>query len=555
MVVARVLAAAALLFATPLAHAQSGYTGSWDTNPTPRDGKMDQAVADTLYASFKRRGLANQAAVASTLNSVWQQIRDDAVYFQYCFSDLGGQPGVLGWHGLLRCALEIPFPFLVGRGLSEYNPANWNKGGGDYGGGGAHGGGWRDDCEEFEYALDAQGHLIIPSAPLLPGTRGVGLNLAVQAGQANANTLDVNKYYYNGHLGINGMYSSRVQSDNLEAVIKYQLHKINGGLPSKLDWFGIREKRWNSIPGGYDEICLGFSTVAYRRPNGSVAPRINEDVCVHARALENGHDERSIYPYDVEHKPCPFTGQSGGDFHFYGDDPAHDHHWDKCTMYAPNLDLGPDGYAINPKSTLNISAFPIHLPEHLKACKINLELLRKLADGFFKKAAKKPGYTGIPYEPVKPEDVRPGDTKLIDIADPPGRAPDGTPTAPPAPNTEAPPPAPPPGSTPPPTSTDVCDFGPTGCTDPGVGEPGLGDAPTGMMDGLFDWLPDLPSISLDTSGAACPTWALDASSFGGADWAWTMESHCDLMESNRAAIGVLFMALFGFMSALIILRA
>ena len=560
-------AAALLALSGPAVSQTTGTSGSWESpdpivaawqrNPQPRAGKVDQAIADTIFAWHTRNNgpfgpdSVEAAKVGVTIGDVMRELRADAEYYKNCFT----QGGIIGWHQSIRCAAEIAFPFLVGRGKSRYIPPEFAGAGGTTGGGGAHVNGWRSVCDDWEYTLDAEGFLIIPSAPLMPGVKGVGYT-------GGAQPQDKDRYYANTHLAFNGYASPKAMSDNVEAVVKWQLHKINSALP-KADWYGIHNKTWKHYDGGaQSEVCLALSTIAYRRTDNSLVPRKYADVCVQKRSLFNDVDERSIYPHDVEHKPCPVDGSASGSFHFYGDNPKEGLHWDTCTWYAPNPDLGQDGYAINKGATDAVHLFPHRAPEHLKGCPINMDLIRKLTQAYLNKVAKKPGYTGVPVPPEKPvktEDVCPGDTAVVDLATAPGAT---TPT----PNTNCPQ-APPDTNDPPadpddpddpdePGGTPECMFGPDGCKDPTPGgEPVVGSPPTGMMDGLFDWLPDLPSISLNTAGAACPTWAVDASSFGGADWAWTLESHCDLLEAHREAIGALFIVFFGFAAAVIILRA
>jgi hypothetical protein len=168
--------------------------------------------------------------------------------------------------------------------------------------------------------------------------------------------------------------------------------------------------------------------------------------------------------------------------------------------------------------------------------------IQKLADALLKKASLKPGYAGRGYAPVEPEDARPNDARVADLQDNPSSG-----AAPQNPDGDQDGPAPP---TPTPPSTSV-DLGPN----PNTPAPTLDEPSTGIMDPIFNWLPDLPSLTLNTASATCPTWDLDLTSFGGASWHWTVDKQCELAETVREPLGALMIVIFGIGAALIILRA
>jgi hypothetical protein len=315
----------------------------------------------------------------------------------------------------------------------------------------------------------------------------------------------------------------------------------------RLDWVGVYYM---------DAGCAYLASVAYRRPDGSIAPRETSRICTLSN-IKHGLSGGINPEYETQHYPCPLE-PSGGDFHFYGDELFA--HWHNCTLYAPRPEVTqtPDGYAINPITTqakASLPNWPNGIPAYLANCDIDPELIRKLSDAMFKKAAAKPGYAGAPYAPIAPGDSRPGTAKVNDLLDNPGsNDSSATPAPAPVPNTAAPPPtpiSPTPGTPGAVTVNATVDLGPN----PSVPSPEVGEAPTGIMDPIFAWLPDLPSITLDTNNTECPVWAINLTDFGGPGWSYLLESHCDLMESQRAIISSLMLALFGIGAAMIILRA
>lgn len=320
--------------------------------------------------------------------------------------------------------------------------------------------------------------------------------------------------------------------------MKRRLHLDNMGR-AKADWFGVV---------GYVNGTLTYASVAYRTSTNVLVGRVTgtggATYAKYSAAVSSGEAANG-----VEHKSCPETA-GGGAFTFYGYNAATTDypngviggHVHSCTWYVPDFTLSGSGYAINDETTIAMSwSWPNLLPDHLKDCPIDPALIRKLTNQLWKDAGDTTGYGGAPHQTVEDGDSRPGDTTVGDLVEQAG---DTTTWPDPDPETAEPTTTTPPGST-------TVDLGP----DPNVGAPTLDDPPTGIMDPIFAWLPDLPSITLDTNNSECPVWAVNMTEFFGPQGQWLIESHCPLLETNRAAIGALMVALFGLGAAMIILRA
>lgn len=491
---------------------------------------LQQAMTDTLCSGVKRTGLnvncndpmAKKIYDAVALANVW------AVGGNVLPPNCMRQPT---YGEFIRCADQL-FP--------KPQPLAWKGGGGSTGGGGAQYNGAGEDwfnesgnCDKLELKLDAGGNIIIPSYKLATGG-------SVQ--------MPGGTYFRTSTFGYSAPGAVSGAASLPEASNRWVLHKANAAR-LRHQWFGVV----NTYTTGGSQ-CAKIATVA-GYAGGSYAPRQVSAVCasgpfVHGPATLGASDPEPV------HKSCPDGGSAGGNFHFYGNS-SFNSEFHGCTWYAPDPAAmeTPDGYAINPVTTIPVSevpAFPAGLPSFLSQCKINPALLAKLVDKLFKEAASQPGYDGPAYFPITEADARPGDVTVGDLNSTPAQP--GDPTPAPSPNPDAPAPTPSPTASPP-EYTDKCDFGLTGCDNPGTPPPEIGEPETGIMDPIFEWLPDLPSISLPTAGAQCPTWQIDASAFGGQAWSFTMDSHCGLFESNRSAISVVMVALFGLMAALIILRS
>lgn len=374
-------------------------------------------------------------------------------------------------------------------------------GGGSFGGGGASGS-WEEGapCDDFKFRLDAAGNVIIPAIPLKVGT-------AMKRGQPGA----ADSIVYNA-VGTTGVESS-IYAKTPPAANLWQLHSLNlsRGTPNR--FFGVYHvsatgQTWARMP-------------AYFGTNGALVS-MQEDY--------RDAPQTSSFCIGCEPADCPPMAVSGGDFHFY-------YRWqsDQCVNYAPNPQLGLGGYAMNPETALTYAEFknfPNGRNAYYKNCKLSPALIQALADAAYKKASKLVGYDGIPHSPITPDDVRTGgeEPTLQELGDPP---------AIPDPSETSTPPTPDPTPTPTPTSTPDAPW-----SDPAVGDPAAPE---------IDWWPDLPTIEVDLGSPACPTYQLNL--VGWWDTPFVLDSHCPLIEQNRAAISLLMIAMFSMMSMFIVLRA
>lgn len=505
----------------------------------PVDGQMEQAIHDTLLQALMRGGYqANSEAVQKTLQAVQNTILVAAT--------AGGGCGTLGctWNQVIKGLPDwLAVPFRAGKDGEKFQPGAWSGGnGGDYGGAGASCGDncFPDkvfakgrDCGDIEYRLDAQGNFVIPSFALDIGNPAV---LGAAAGSGTA--------FYRSTLSISGATQSATATTS-GAVARRLTHLLNM-TRQPIAWYGVVGPTTTSG-------CWNIATIAYRNTSGSVVNRQSSNICTTGPYT---HDPSSEVEAGIgggmhPHVACPQENVTGGDFHFYGASPSFNH-WHECTWYYPNFELSPDGYAINTHTSIPYASFqswPKGLPGFIQQCSIDPAAVAKIAEALWKKAAATPGYDGAPPKAVSTTDARPGPAKVEDLGDDPGDTPQPTPD----PNAPAPTtPDTPGGST---GSTDVCDFGPGGCDDPGTATPEIDDPPTDFMTPIFDWLPDLPSLEFNTASAQCPTWDVNLTAYLGSTAQYTLDSHCPLVEQNSAALGALMLAIWGVMAAMIILRA
>ncbi len=487
----------------------------------PRDGQVQLAAKNTLGASLQRRGyeLAGPMAV-NTMTRF-----DEAVARVAATGSASPNPVVAladrTWQQIIKgLNSALPWPMPIGKDGQPFAGS-----GGNWGGGGATGS-WTNDtgCGAIDLNFDAAGNLIVPSAPLEPGAPM----------QLNA------PMWYGSCLWGLCSGSTKLQAYSMNSHFLRATHLTNMDRLEK-DWFGVVGQ------APIANTCIDTATIAYRDANGVLVPRASARYC-NSPATYTTDGWRETHQFN--HVPCPVDPTAGGDFHFYGFSSFAGAHLHECIHYYPNPQLSPSGYAINPMTTIlwGTANWPNTLPQNMKDCLVDPEFVRRLTDALYKNATDQPAYDGAPYSPVQPSDSRPGDTKIDDLGDNPQTG------ATPAPNEGVNDPPPPTTPTAPPAtgSTDVCDFGPIGCIDPQTGAPTVPDAPTAdsILDPIFDWFPTLPSITLDTSGAPCPTWAMEP--FG---WQLTMDAHCPLAEDNRAIIGALMLVVWSIGAAIVILRA
>lgn len=494
------------------------------TAQTARDGVVSQAVLDTLGASLLRRGfgLTDPASMATAI-AMNAQI-ETAANTQKAAD--GGTTAnwqdALYWL-LTTDALSVPLNLGADEDMSGAGSAQaaWSGVGGGFGGGGASGSWGEGDCSSIKIKLDAQGNLIIPSYSL-----GIGTPIALN-----------DDYWGAGN-------SDRSSASSPGGAIRRALHLTNMGRGDKRNFYGVIG--YYTCSTGL--TCVNAATVAYM--NGStLVPRATTNVVV--GKYDHGSYWNSVSGHTL-HKNCP-EGEWGGDLHPYGNNGGSgtSQHIHGCAQYLPDPQLGESGYAINPETSINWkNGWPEGTPESYRKCALDARFMAKLTDALLKKASEKPGYSGVPYAPVQDVDGRPGDSKVADLGDNPvgdNKTFGGNATNPPTPSDPDPPTS---GG-----STDVCDFGEGGCDNPNTAAPSLDDPPTGIMDPIFEWLPDLPSITLPDMNSACPTFAVNLTEMFGPSGQWLIDDHCPLVEQNAAIIGALMVALFGIAAAQIILRA
>jgi hypothetical protein len=96
------------------------------------------------------------------------------------------------------------------------------------------------------------------------------------------------------------------------------------------------------------------------------------------------------------------------------------------------------------------------------------------------------------------------------------------------------------------------DLGP----DPGIKAPNLDETPTAtsILAPIFNLMPDLRSFVMPAHSSTCPVLVFDMVSFHGG-WYWTMNSHCNLVDSNRNLISVAMILIWTLTAAFIILKA
>lgn len=468
----------------------------------------------------------------------------------------GGPAGYLcatspavGWFKLLDCG-NVPMPY--GLGAPGY------KLGGDYGGGGASAG-W-DDCGDVDYRLDAEGNLIIPAIFLDAGSSLPSVyrgypgqkqpHYAMSGGVVELCRGGESCGKENGIVGYGpGAAAGEIGMDNPQmrkASVKRYLHLLGLKYADKRDWWApVRYK-----PNG----CVDITTVAYRRNDGVLAKRRVSEICTANYTYDPNYEGE-----EPRNKGCPGDGSGGGDFHYYSLTPNLQHQrYEGCVAYYPRPDVTgtKTGYAYSDYGALALDDLK-NLPEHVAKCPIDPALIAKMTEIALDKASKIEGYDGASPAPIPPSDAKPGDTRVGDLPEPPSEPQVELP-----PN-ETPPPTPPSTGTntdPPPGggSTLGCMF--TSCNDPGVAA-NEQTAQTNFLDPLFNWLPKFDQLNVSAMSSACPTWAINLTEFGGPGWQFLLNGHCQLLEYDGGAgsvaslLSALFVALWGFAAALIILRA
>lgn len=373
--------------------------------------------------------------------------------------------------------------------------------GGSFGGGGA----WEEwSCTDFDYKLDANGDLLVPPYPLKPQTQAMTPTVA-------------NKWMRSAVLG-----GVRYGTESNDSVILWFLHQRNSAYSDKRDWYGV----YGVSSGG----AYSYMNQSYFNAAGT---KISKTWNVYT-PVQTGYSSATNPPG----KACP-SGGSGGDFHFY----LSGNNLDQCTMYAPNRALSKSGYAYPDTvaiSRASVEAYMQGLEDRgdTQYCNLSPEIIRRLADEIWKRAAAQAGYTGAPYTPVETQDVRidADPPNVTDLKDPP-TLPEPGPSPTPYPPSPTPTPSPTAGGDE--VTRGDYDHVPEDAADPVAGE--------------IDWWPELPTISFDFGSPQCPTYDLSI-----AEWGWNnmiLDSHCTLLEGNRATISVIMVLIFTIIGIRVVLDA
>lgn len=202
------------------------------------------------------------------------------------------------------------------------------------------------------------------------------------------------------------------------------------------------------------------------------------------------------------------------------------------------------------------------LPPSELTKQVNPAIVAALANQAWKNAASQPGYDGLPYpqsNPITPTEVANWMTQNPSYAPTVGDFVAPNPVTPSNPSPWALPVNPTATNTTPATIANADATNPAAANpltnlgpDPGIGSPTLEDIPTALMilQPILNLLPDLKSYSPSMTVGACPKPTLNL--FGKTQ---TFESHCTLLEDNRAAIHSAMVLAFTLLALLIILSA
>lgn len=197
-------------------------------------------------------------------------------------------------------------------------------------------------------------------------------------------------------------------------------------------------------------------------------------------------------------------------------------------------------------------------PEQL-AAPVNPQLVASMADKLWRDAAAQPGYTGLPYvanDPITPAEVQtwrdanPQSYPTVkELVSP--QAPANSPWS--LPQSSTPVSSqdtslnPSPGTNPA-ASNPLQNLGP----DPGIGAPTLEETPTAarILKPIFDLMPGFKSVDVGGGGGQCPKPEFDA-----LGQHYVVDSHCGLLEQNRALLAAVMAAVWTLASVIVVLRA
>lgn len=191
-----------------------------------------------------------------------------------------------------------------------------------------------------------------------------------------------------------------------------------------------------------------------------------------------------------------------------------------------------------------------------KAKKLNPVVVAAAANQAWQKAASKPDYDGIPYsvsDPITPDEVSKWKDANPDryptVGDvvapqPSANQPWKLPVSPSSPTQDSSPTVP--GINP--SSQPITNLG----VDPVIGSPVVEDIPTAdqILKPIFSLMPGFKSFDVSSGGAQCPKPEFDALGKH-----YVVDTHCSLLEQNRALLAAVMAAVWSLASALVVLRA
>lgn len=483
--------------------------------PGPKD--IGAAVTNTICVT----ALRTEAQCAGT---AWQNTMDKLQ--AEVNSILGSDPPTLpnNWMALLKGVGQLspqysPLNLLLGW-LGRNNTDNKFPGAGGSSGGGGATGSWNEEgsnpCDKYRFRIDQAGNFVLPTIPLSPGK-------------------ELNPYAEQASIGPPGTPLWRISTngdnyaDSPQAVALWYIHQLNKAVPVER-WSGV----YATAPYDSNGPTLSFQVSSKSYWDGTAwalnanGPPPPANYGLSTGVFPNWRQHPQAYNGYAD--PCPKQG-NGGTFNYYI------HPIATCVMYSPNYSISPSGYYYPTEVAIPIATALGLTTQSAStlACELNPEALRLLANELWKRAAAKPGYNGIPHSEVKPEDVRNnGEQPRIEEMK-------AVPTLPAAPSSPAPSSTPTPsGGSPTPTATTE------------AAPPPQSSLPD-LVAPEIDWWPELPSIELSLGSPACPTYPIDVPP--PFDWHVVLDSHCGLIEQNRALIAAIMLLVWTASAAVIVLRS
>lgn len=303
---------------------------------------------------------------------------------------------------------------------------------------------------------------------------------------------------------------------------------------------------------GTDAQSVFNASVALQVPNGSSGDKYEPGPCVFNAAGDDAscpfilvqlNGTRSVQKYggaSYKVSGSPY-GCSAGSFYING-------------VCKPVPDRG----AVADQQ-LTVQQAIDKLPPAELAMPANPSLVASIADKLWRDAAAQPGYSGLPYrvdDPITETEVQtwrqanPSSYPTVqDLVKPqvstnaPWTLPNSvTPVT--SQETTAPSPS---AGTNPAASNPLQNLG----TDPGIGAPTLEQTPTAaqILKPIMDLMPGFKSLDVGSTGQ-CPKPEFDA-----LGQHYVVDSHCGLLEQNRALLAAVMLAVWTLASAVVVLRA